>query len=689
MYEQGRYFVLTGQRLERTPPEIHARQEQIDALHTQLFPPKPEKEPSTPQTHTNGLSALDDDALLERARKNLKTGAKFRRLFDAGDTTGYPPGSQNEADQALANRLAFWANRDPERTDRLFRRSALMRPKWDRKLGTGTYGSVTVAKACDQPDGYTGQSTTTNGAKRTPEKKPAESPAEGAPEEKPEESAADALPPYAEERMALTFTERHQDDARFVGDTKDWLVWDANSQLWRFDVRRQVFNFARAIVREVAPTAGKADKMSKVARASARAAVVSLASDDQRTSILRSDLDRHPMLAATPTGILDLETGNLRHNDRGLFITKTLAVAPAPPGTEHPLWTAFLNSTFVQTDPDGAVVIDANGNFMTDDETIGFLQRFYGSCLTGVVEDQQFVFHHGKGRNGKGTLVWTIRNILGEYATRLPSEMFMERKMEPHRTELADLWGARLAVASEIPTNAHWNQSRLMDLTGGDPVCANKMRQDPVTVPASHKLSFLGNYRPQFRSINTAVIERLRLVRHQRSFLSDADAVKQEEGDGVRDAKLMDKLRAEYPAILRWLIDGCLQWRKDSLNPPASILKASRDYLGQENLVGTWMKECCETAAIQDEEDGTSLMRDSYNEWRRELGEFPVSARKFKSDVEDQGRRVYHAEGGTYILKLKLTAAAHEQARKAQALAKAQREAGREDSNNRKFQFRE
>ena len=34
--------------------------------------------------------------------------------------------------------------------DRIFRQSALMRKKWDRPQTGGTYGSVTIANACQK-----------------------------------------------------------------------------------------------------------------------------------------------------------------------------------------------------------------------------------------------------------------------------------------------------------------------------------------------------------------------------------------------------------------------------------------------------------------------------------------------------------------------------------------------------------
>jgi putative DNA primase/helicase len=31
---------------------------------------------------------------------------------------------------------------------------------------------------------------------------------------------------------------------------------------------------------------------------------------------------------------------------------------------------------------------------------------------------------------------------------------------------------------------------------------------------------------------------------------------------------------AELPAILRWMIEGCLAWQEQGLNPPAEVVEA-------------------------------------------------------------------------------------------------------------------
>jgi hypothetical protein len=73
-----------------------------------------------------------------------KGGVKWRSIFD-GDHSAYP--SQSEADFALCRKLRFYTRRDAKQMDRLFRRSGLMREKWDEKRGGQTYGDRTVAEA--------------------------------------------------------------------------------------------------------------------------------------------------------------------------------------------------------------------------------------------------------------------------------------------------------------------------------------------------------------------------------------------------------------------------------------------------------------------------------------------------------------------------------------------------------------
>jgi putative DNA primase/helicase len=158
-YCSGRYLTLTGCHLPGTPRTVEHRQEQIDTVHRRVFAhiyaPKPERpkpaQPTTPITR-------DTEAILERIRKTTKG----RRLHDDGDWKGGGYESHSHADQALCN-LYVAAGADRSQTDDLFRRSGLIRDKWDKRHYTDgrTYGDGTLDKAFDGsvetwPDDTTG-----------------------------------------------------------------------------------------------------------------------------------------------------------------------------------------------------------------------------------------------------------------------------------------------------------------------------------------------------------------------------------------------------------------------------------------------------------------------------------------------------------------------------------------------------
>lgn len=143
----NRFITVTGNAL--TNAGINNRTEQLQNLLERFMRrevrQKRTSNNSFPDMPTMQLS-MDDEKLI-RAARLAKNGALFMRLFD-GDTSGYK--SQNEADLALCNILAFWTSKDIAQMDRLFRRSGLMRPKWDERRGITTYGMMTLQNAIDQ-----------------------------------------------------------------------------------------------------------------------------------------------------------------------------------------------------------------------------------------------------------------------------------------------------------------------------------------------------------------------------------------------------------------------------------------------------------------------------------------------------------------------------------------------------------
>jgi putative DNA primase/helicase len=214
---------------------------------------------------------------------------------------------------------------------------------------------------------------------------------------------------------------------------------------------------------------------------------------------------------------VDLETGIDRAPNRLDYCTKVSAVSPAAPGTSCPLWMEFLRQV------------------MRDDvETIAFLKRFLGYCLTGYVSEHALMFLFGTGGNGKGVFMSTVAGIFGDYAIVAPMEMFLVSNVERHPTEIAKLKGARLVVAHETQKGRRWDEAKIKNLTGGDKITGRFMRGDFFDFKPTHKFMIAGNHKPSFRAVDEAIRRRFLLVPFT-VCIPDED----------RDPKLADKLKAE------------------------------------------------------------------------------------------------------------------------------------------------
>ncbi|NLN91457.1 MAG: DUF927 domain-containing protein [candidate division WS1 bacterium] len=148
--ESPRYFTFTGQRLPDAPEEVCHRQAELEAVHARyvsstVIPPfsPADNEPDVPLDLRGVQSPRDIEVLEAAAASNY--GHEFLALW-SGDMSAYG-GDHSRADLALCRHLILWAGGDTVQADRLFRASALMRPKWDEGRGANTYGWRTLHEA--------------------------------------------------------------------------------------------------------------------------------------------------------------------------------------------------------------------------------------------------------------------------------------------------------------------------------------------------------------------------------------------------------------------------------------------------------------------------------------------------------------------------------------------------------------
>lgn len=153
MYDSGRFFTVTGNRVPGTESEVKQRDGPLRVIHHRYLARDDDEQSETPET-TPDLD-LNEDEVLTMAR-NASNGDKFEALWN-GHTLHYD--SHSEADLALCSYLAFWTGGDPQKMDDLFRQSGLMREKWDEQHASSgsTYGDMTIKKAIETSTAFYGQ----------------------------------------------------------------------------------------------------------------------------------------------------------------------------------------------------------------------------------------------------------------------------------------------------------------------------------------------------------------------------------------------------------------------------------------------------------------------------------------------------------------------------------------------------
>lgn len=411
--------------------------------------------------------------------------------------------------------------------------------------------------------------------------------------------------------------DRLRGDALFVAAWHRWMLWDGSR--WEPDDRLRHMTLVREFLRETAESVGDEKQARELRSDHTRAAVERMVRSNPEIAASSEIWDADPWLLGTPGGTMDLRTGKLRPARREDFITRQTAVTPAK--GKAPMWETFLHRAF-----------------RTRPEIVPFLQRAAGYALTGQTTEHKLLFAFGTGRNGKGVFFNALDGILGDYATVAPSSTFLESGADHHPTDLASLAGARLVTASELPPGKAWNEARIKSLTGGDPITARRMRADFFTYQPQFTLMIAGNHLPSFRGIDEATRARVLLIPF-------AEVIPPEE----RDPDLPEKLRAEWPAILQWAIDGALQWQSRGLAAPEAVSAASEDYLESEDLLGEFVSEC-----LVGSPDGFVLTKSLYaafRTWCEERGmRSPWTQHALTRALSERGYELHRRTAGRGLL---------------------------------------
>lgn len=423
-----------------------------------------------------------------------------------------------------------------------------------------------------------------------------------------------------EHAVALAFVERYEDQLKYDHHTGAWLKW--TGEYWSIDGTALVSHYCRELAASINEKTAQRSTFARGVEAFCKADPVFA------TTSTAFDLDNY--LFNCPDGTYDLRTGLRKQHDPDDLISN---IAGCSPGTGHGIrFKTFLEEV---TCGDGALE--------------KFLQISLGSCLSGAIESHWLQFWIGNGRNGKNTLGDAVMRVMGTYARKIPSGALMKSKYDGHPTEIANLKGCRLAVASEVDAGAFWSESRVNELTGDATLSARYMRGNFFEFKRTFKFLIYGNHRPRLNSVTPAIQSRLKMVRFNADFTGG-------EGKSKPDPDLPDKLKAEDGNILRWLMDGHLEWMElnKKLPPCEAVDGEIANYVESQATPENWMDECLSPhvpISIKDWTVASELFK-HYTEWKQSRNEHPLSQVVWADAMQKRFEKKKRSDGVAYSVTI-------------------------------------
>ena len=420
---------------------------------------------------------------------------------------------------------------------------------------------------------------------------------------------------------ARRFVERFGQDVLYCCAWKKWLVWDGCR--WKLDdterIRRMAFKVSDELFSEARQSESKSGALHAY-RTGGKPGIDSMLSlAGSLVPVSPDDLDQDPWLINCPNGTVDLRTGELLKHARSDMLTP-MCPTQYKPESEAPIWRQTLFDVF-----QSAALVD-------------YWQRLLGYVACGVVTEHVLPVLFGSGSNGKTTILEAWMDTLGpDYCTTQPADFLLQTRGDNHPTAIANLKGKRLAVCSETGEDRRLNEPFVKELTGGGTLSARRMREDLWQFSPTHTLMLVTNHKPKVSGTDGGIWRRLKLIPFNRVFNEDE-----------QNKDLASDLRVDHPGILNWTVQGCRLWRDKGLAPPREVAEATACYRTDEDVLGAFIAERCNTGIQHFKAKSSQLYKD-YCEWCTETGERALSQTKFSTKLKARGYETIRNNGTWFV----------------------------------------
>lgn len=642
MYSGSRaqFIALTFRVYGKHRNEPSTSQAAITALYEKY---KPEDKPEA-QPIINGNNQIDpedsitrkwsDEELIQRIETSTAHNFDFMALYHDGDMEKYG-NDHSAADMALCGILAFWTDRDPERMDSLFRKSALMRDKWDRD----DYRNQTITAAANNcVESYTegvnrlrseralsvfSHDTGIPKFTRCPKNPDTDKTFQAELLEilKYMDPASKSSKYRGTDDIALgkLYADVYRSIARYNTTAKSWYLF--NGVVWVPDQGNKTAGLLAQLLQR-GLTGYLYQQPAEDDLQNYLSVIKKLGNHTQREKMLQDaamyshfkseDLDSNPNVFNCLNGVYDLSTHTFTQgHDAELLLSKCSNVVYDPEASSAD-WDKFIRE-----------VLEDN----TD--KIQFLRRAVGLSLTENISEECFFMLIGTTtRNGKSTCLETIGYALGDYAESAAPETFAKRDRQGSgpSPDRAKLKGCRFLRVSEPDKSMLLDEGFIKSATGGEPINARFLNENMIQFNPKFKLFMNVNNPPIITDMTVFDSDRVHVITFDKHFTA-----------AERDHKLKAKLRkpASISGLFNWCIEGLKDYEQNGLNPPDCVTQATAGYRDNSDKIKCFIKDCL----IPSETSRATLTEvySNYSDWCRTSGYAPGSKRSFKNEMIKRG----------------------------------------------------
>lgn len=282
---------------------------------------------------------------------------------------------------------------------------------------------------------------------------------------------------------------------------------------------------------------------------------------------------------------------------------------------------------------------------LPDADTRKELQKAFGLCLAKeqLPAKKVLMLLVGPKDSGKTTVLNTIVEMLGEYATSVDNSVLMQNNKEKNKgPEMYDFRGTLMITTSESNENDKLDTGRVKALTGETLISVKNNYATRMDKFKMIGIIFIdSNFKPYIPAKDTATWDRLRITPFSFPVVN-------------KDPELKSKLKAERAGIFNWVLKGLdMVVEEKAIFETQAMLEMKEQYKSDMDVVEQFVNECTEKTDSVADRILTSVLHSTYKNWCKDNGYRESIRNKFYEDMSKYFEK--KKSGYDYFVNIKFT----------------------------------